>query len=81
MITMEMITEKLRYRQAPAGLLTERELQVLDLCCKGMESKQIGHKLGMATSTVNNTRSNVMQKLGARNSVQLGWIASHRGLI
>lgn len=76
------IVAKLQSRGDTTGYaLTQRELQVLRLSCKGLESKTIAHQLGTAVSTVNNIRSNVMQKLGAKNGVQLGWLAHSRGLV
>lgn len=61
--------------------LTDREQQVLAMCCDGMESKQIAGRLRVATSTVNTIRSAIMDKLGVKTPAQMGRIAHQRGLV
>jgi two-component system, LuxR family, response regulator FixJ len=52
-------------------LLTPREYQVLKLIADGTSNKQIGRELGISPRTVEVHRAHVMEKLGARNAVDL----------
>ena len=51
--------------------LTERERAVLVQIVKGDTSKVVGRALGISPRTVEFHRANIMQKLGARNAVDL----------
>ena len=61
---------RLRYEQ-----LTERERQILAQVVFGKQSKHIADHLGIAISTVDNHRSNIMRKLQAETSADLTRIA------
>ncbi len=77
--------------QAPAGprlaprfpgrdLLTPREYQVLELIAKGASSKEAGRCLGISPRTIEVHRARVMEKLGAKNTIDLVHIVlSERG--
>lgn len=51
--------------------LSGREVEVMELIIKGRLNKQIADELGIAMRTVEVHRSRVLQKTGARNSVEL----------
>jgi two-component system response regulator DctR len=51
--------------------LSTREAEVMDLILQGQLNKQIADRLGIAMRTVEVHRSRVLQKTGARNSVEL----------
>lgn len=51
--------------------LSAREAEVMTLILKGQLNKQIADQLGIAMRTVEVHRSRVLQKTGARNSVEL----------
>jgi two-component system response regulator DctR len=51
--------------------LSAREVDVMDLILRGLMNKQIADQLGIAMRTVEVHRSRVLQKTGARNSVEL----------
>ena len=55
--------------------LTERERQVLTQVVTGKQSKHIADTLGIAVSTVDNHRANIMRKLQAETSADLTRIA------
>jgi len=65
----------------PAHSLTPRERQVLVLIAKGKSSKEIAEELHIAFKTVTCHRYRVMEKLDARNSVELALYAIREGLI
>jgi two-component system response regulator DctR len=51
--------------------LSEREAEVMHLILEGQLNKQIAERLGIAIRTVEVHRARVLQKTGARNSVDL----------
>lgn len=51
--------------------LSAREVEVMELILEGQLNKQIADRLGIAQRTVEVHRSRVLQKTGARNSVEL----------
>lgn len=51
--------------------LSSREVEVMGLILEGCLNKQIADRLGIAMRTVEVHRSRVLQKTGARNSVEL----------
>jgi len=61
--------------------LTDREKQVLRLVAEGNTSKQIAEMLSLSVKTVIAHRTNLMQKLGIHNRVQLINFAISHGLV
>lgn len=62
-------------------MLTERELQVVQLLADGASDREIGRQLNLSSGTVRNYLSNVMTRVDARNRVDLiriglrdGWL-------
>jgi two-component system response regulator DctR len=51
--------------------LSAREIEVMELILEGCLNKQIADRLGIAMRTVEVHRARVLQKTGARNSVEL----------
>lgn len=50
---------------------TQKELEILDLICKGYTSVEIGEMLGLSNRTVDGHRAIMMEKIDAKNTVQL----------
>lgn len=70
--------------EAPKGEssgLTARERQVLTLVAEGLSSKEIAAELGIGSRTVETHRERLMDKLDARNAVDLVRSAFARGLV
>ena len=61
--------------------LTPRELEVVKLIAEAYTSEQIARELFISVKTVERHRSNIMEKLGMRDRVQLTRYAMRRGLI
>jgi two-component system response regulator DctR len=59
--------------------LSEREAEVMDLVLDGQLNKQIADRLGIAVRTVEVHRARVLQKTGARNSVDLARLRARLG--
>ncbi|HLO46434.1 MAG TPA: response regulator transcription factor [Leadbetterella sp.] len=53
------------------SLLTQRELDVLDLICKQYTAQEIGEKLFISTRTVDGHRNNLLEKTGMKNTAGL----------
>ena len=62
-------------------LLTARELEVLKLVAEGRSAQEIAELLVISVKTVDRHRSNIMDKLGVRDRVQLTRYAIRRGLV
>ncbi len=60
-----------RRRDSNKPILTEREKEIVRLLEKGMASKEIADALGNSVNTVNAHRSNMMRKLGCKNTLEL----------
>jgi DNA-binding NarL/FixJ family response regulator len=52
-------------------LLSQRELEVLDLICKQYTAQEIGEKLFISTRTVDGHRNNLLEKTGMKNTAGL----------
>jgi DNA-binding NarL/FixJ family response regulator len=65
----------------PTQTLSGREIEVMQSIVEGKSNKEIGSLLGVATKTVNNHRSRLMQKLGVHNAASLTIIAVRMGTV
>ena len=63
------------------GSLTPRERETLLLIGKGHTNNQIAQRMGVSIKTVERHRTHLMQKLNARNLVELIRVALKQGLI
>jgi DNA-binding NarL/FixJ family response regulator len=57
-----------------------RELEIIKLFCQQHTAKSIAYLLNISESTVNNTRSNIMRKMGTDNIVGLVMYAVKQGM-
>jgi DNA-binding NarL/FixJ family response regulator len=67
--------------QAPADPLTPRELEIVKLVAEGSTSEEIAQALVISKKTVEHHRSNILEKLGMRDRVELTRYAIRRGLV
>lgn len=67
--------------EAPRDKLTDRELEVVKLIAEAHTNKQIAEVLGLSEKTVESHRSNILNKLGMSDRVELVRYAVRRGLI
>jgi DNA-binding NarL/FixJ family response regulator len=72
--------ERARETGAPVAVLTRRELEVLKLVAEGHSSAEIASLLVISPKTVESHRANIMDKLGARDRVELTRYAIRHGL-
>jgi len=61
--------------------LSTREIEVLQSIAEGKSNKEIGRLLGVATKTVDNHRTRLMQKLGVHNAAALTLAAVQMGMV
>jgi DNA-binding NarL/FixJ family response regulator len=61
--------------------LTPRELEVLQLICNGLSSREIAAKLGLSVNTVAVHRANIMNTLGVHKTAELVVYAIQNGLV
>lgn len=60
---------------ARSALLSERELQVLEGVCQGLQNKEIAHTVNVKEVTVKMHVRAIIRKLGAKNRTQAAMIA------
>jgi DNA-binding NarL/FixJ family response regulator len=65
----------------PAKVLSAREIEVMQSIAEGKSNKEIAVLLGVATKTVDNHRSRLMQKLGIHNAASLTLAAVQMGIV
>jgi len=66
---------------SPASRLTPRELQVISAVVEGAANKDIGKTLDLSEQTVKNHLSNIFDKLGVSNRLELALYAVHHRLL
>jgi DNA-binding NarL/FixJ family response regulator len=73
--------KEVKLTDAAYDTLTPREQEVLVLIAEGYSNREIGERLFISPKTVDNHRSNIMQKLGLRSTIELVRYAAKLGLI
>lgn len=78
-----MIARRLLEPAEPAvtEVLTARQLEVLTLLAQGLASKEVAHRLGLSSKTVDVHRSRIMERLGMHDVSSLTRYAIRKHLI
>jgi DNA-binding CsgD family transcriptional regulator len=63
------------------AIISNREIEVVQLVAEGLTTAEIAAKLYISTSTVDSHRNNIMLKLNANNTASLIRIAIQKGYI
>ncbi len=66
---------------SPASRVTRRELQVIAAIVEGASNREIGETFGLSEQTVKNHLSNIFDKLGVSNRLELALYAVHHRLL
>jgi len=66
---------------SPASRLTPREVEVIAAIMEGTTNKDTGRQLGLSEQTVKNHLSNIFDKLGVSNRLELALYAVHHRLL
>ncbi|TYB48404.1 response regulator [Actinomadura chibensis] len=67
--------------EAPGGVLTPREEEIIKLIAEGYSSKRIAETLTISVKTVERHRANILGKLGMRDRLELTKYAIRVGLV
>jgi DNA-binding NarL/FixJ family response regulator len=68
-------------KDAPYRSLTPREQEIMPMLAKDLSIKEIADRLFISPKTVENHRTNIMNKLGLRSTLELARYAAKLGLI
>jgi DNA-binding NarL/FixJ family response regulator len=80
--SQELLLKLIRNRKNSNQIsLTQREQQILELICQGLNTTEIAAKLFLSERTVDNHRANLLDKTGCRNSLSLVLFAFRNNLI
>lgn len=66
-----LIANKVNQPRGASKLFSERELEVITACAKGMTAKETAEKLFISKRTVDWHRNNIFKKLGINNNLEL----------
>lgn len=61
-------------------MLTERELQVVQLLCQELTTKEIGERMNLSHRTIEGHRETILEKIKAKNTVGIVMYAIKNGL-
>jgi DNA-binding NarL/FixJ family response regulator len=78
---MKLPGKETKINDVQYGSLTAREQEVLRQLAEGLSSKEIAQKLFISPKTVENHRTNIMNKLDLHSSIELVRYAAKLGLI
>jgi len=81
MQTLRQIERAPVQEPSPAARLTRRELQVISAVVEGGSNKDIAQGFGLSEQTVKNHLSNIFDKLGVSNRLELALYAVHHRLL
>jgi DNA-binding NarL/FixJ family response regulator len=80
--SQELLLKLIRNRKnSDQILLTQRERQILELICQGLNTTEIAARLFLSERTVDNHRANLLDKTGCRNSLSLVLYAFRNNLV
>ena len=78
---MELPGKEAKITDAAYGTLTPREQEVMRLLAEGLSTKEVAEKLFISPKTVENHRTNIMNKLDLHSTIELIRYAARLGLI
>ena len=78
---MESDQKEGKITNAGYSTLTPREQEVMRLIAEGLSTREIGEKLFISPKTVENHRSNILNKLGLHSTMEVVRYAARLGLI
>jgi len=73
--------KEIRIKGGPYRTLTPREQEIMPMLAKDLSIKEIADRLFISPKTVENHRTNIMNKLGLRSTLELARYAAKLGLI
>ena len=80
-LSKDPVYKAIYYPEKESGVLSKREMEILQLIYEGLNSKEIAKKLFVSINTINNHRKNMLQKSDCKNSSELLNYAIKNGLV
>lgn len=80
-VARHLVLKEIECRGDPVGVLSPRELSVMLMLSEGHPRDEISNRLCISPKTVSTYRTRLLQKLGARNDVDLAHLALRHGLL
>lgn len=76
-MAQKMVINRLEGTQedSPFELLSEREMEVMLMICRGMTAQNVAERLFLSAKTVNGYRYRIFEKLNIKNDVELIFLA------
>ncbi len=68
-------------RPEEEGVLSERELEIVPLICRGLSNQEIADQLFISKRTVDKHRANILEKTGSRNTAGMVVWAIKNGVV
>lgn len=68
-------------KSSPSVRFTDREIEIIRLCSEGYTGKQISDLINISVRTVDTHKTNIFNKLGIRNTVELIKYGLRNGII
>jgi DNA-binding NarL/FixJ family response regulator len=78
---MRALEREASHDASPASSLTTRELEVIGRVVEGASNRDIAKNLGLSEQTVKNHLSNIFDKLGVSNRLELALYAVHHRVL
>jgi len=82
-ITSSFIKKRINEEEQSSllGKLSKREIEIMQLICKGYTNKEIAEKCFISPRTVGGHRSNLLEKTGCKNTADMVYVALSKNLI
>ena len=61
--------------------LSSKEIKIINLICKELDSKEIASIMKLSSATIENYRRQIQKKIGAKNVIGIAIYALSKGLI
>lgn len=78
---LEVVSHFDRISQRDDVELSQREVQIVQLLCKGLLTKEVAEQLNISIRTVETHKNHIYRKLGISNTVELLRYAERNGLV
>lgn len=82
-VSQALVFELLNRKTKPAedsNVLTDREIEVIELVCQGNKNKEIAERLFLSTRTIEGHRQRISEKTNTRNVAELVIFAIEKGI-
>ena len=78
---LDVASRMAKLGETDSSPLTAREIQIIQLLCKGLLSKEVAEQLNISVRTVDTHKNHIYRKLGISTTVELLRYAEQRNLV